>query len=67
MGCDRFEETGVIDIWNELLQAAPSTIRFEIELWYRDSEQKRKAAQDAILGILRQYSGTLVQSLFMKK
>lgn len=59
---DRFEETGVIEIWNELLQAAPSTIRFEIELWYRDSEQKRKAAQDAILGILRQYSGTLVQS-----
>lgn len=59
---DRFEDTGVIDIWNELLLSAPSTIKFEIELWYRDSEQKRNTAQNAILSILNKYDGTLVRS-----
>lgn len=59
---DRFEETGVIEIWKELLQSAPSTIKFEIELWYRDSKQTRKASQDAVLNILSQYGGTLVRT-----
>lgn len=59
---DRFEDTGVIEIWKELLQSAPSTIKFEIELWYRDSKQKRKASQDAVLNILSQYGGTLVRT-----
>ena len=59
---DRFEDTGVIEIWKELLQSAPSTIKFEIELWYRDSKQKRKASQDAVLNILNQYGGTLVRT-----
>jgi len=59
---DRFEDTGVIEIWKELLQSAPSTIKFEIELWYRDSKQKRKASQDAVLNILNQYGGSLVRT-----
>ena len=64
---DRFDDTGVIGIWNELLLSAPSTIKFEIELWYRDSEQKRLAAQDAILDILSRYSGRLVRSSVYKE
>ena len=64
---DRFDDTGVIEIWNELLQSAPSTIKFEIELWYRDSEQKRIAAQDAVLNILIRYGGRLVRSSVYKE
>lgn len=59
---DRFEETGVIEVWNEILQSSPATIKFEIELWYRDSQQKRNAVQSAILNILSRYNGYLVRS-----
>lgn len=59
---DRFEDTGVIEIWREIIQSAPPTIKFEIELWYRDSEQKRKKAQDSVLNILNRYRGILVRS-----
>lgn len=59
---DRFEDTGVIEIWEELVRSAPSTIKFEIELWYRDSEQRRKNAQNSVLSILNQYGGTLIRA-----
>ena len=59
---DRFEDTGVIGIWNQLMQSGPSAIKFEIELWYRDSEEKRNAAQETVLEILRKYGGTLIRA-----
>lgn len=59
---DRFEETGVVEIWKELLESKPSSIKFEIELWYRKSPEKREESQEVITEILGQYHGKVVHS-----
>lgn len=59
---DRFEETGVVEIWKELLESKPSSIKFEIELWYRKSLEKREESQEVITKILGQYHGKVVHS-----
>ena len=58
---DRFFETGVADVWRSLLQHNPERICFEIELWYRESERKRKEAQSAISGIIESYGGHIAK------
>ena len=59
---DRFDETNVVSVWQNLLDVGSERIRFEIELWYRKDERKRIAAQDRIISILQQYGGVIVKS-----
>lgn len=59
---DRFEDTGVINVWRNVLQHSPEIIRFEIELWYRKNVEKRDEAQNEVLRILHQYGGSLVRT-----
>lgn len=59
---DRFIATNVIDIWRELLQSRPEKIRFEIELWFRPTSQKRTDAEDIVRNIITEYGGEIIKS-----
>ncbi len=59
---DRFVETGVADVWADLLRNHVETIRFEIELWYRDQEDKRREAESVVRGIIDSYGGRVISS-----
>ena len=58
---DRYYETGVAPIWEAALQQNVGRIRFEIELWYRDIEAKRREAQDLVSQIIVQYGGKIIR------
>ena len=58
---DRLEDN-VVNEWRSLLQSRPEFINFEIELWYRDSVQKREEAESVVSCILAQYGGKIVRS-----
>lgn len=57
---DRYYETGVAQIWKDALKQNVGNICFEIELWYRDNEAKRRAAQNLITQIIAQYGGKII-------
>jgi len=59
---DRYMETGVEAIWRDALSRHESTIRFEIELWFRDADNKRNEAQQIINDYLSVYGGQIVQT-----
>lgn len=59
---DRFEETNVIDIWNELLASRPENICFEIELWFRNSLKKRTESENVIREIIEKHGGKILKS-----
>lgn len=58
---DRFYDTGVDTVRENALQHNTATIRFEIELWYRDNGNKRVEAQNQITRILEQFGGSVIQ------
>lgn len=58
---DRFYDTGVGIVWENALQHNAATVRFEIELWYRDNGNKRVEAQNQITRILEQFGGGVIQ------
>lgn len=55
---------GVVKNWEEMLLAypLPSTIKFAIELWYRDTEKKRSDAEKAVLNILKKYHASKIHA-----
>ena len=56
---DRIEETGVLDVWREDLEHnGDRPIRFEVELWFRNSQDKRQMAQTQVIELIRQLGGT---------
>ena len=57
---DRFS-TGVIDAWRELLEFNPNTIKFEIELWYRNTEAKRTASESRIRQVVEDCGGSIIR------
>lgn len=59
---DRFEETGIADVWASLLRDNSESICFEIELWYRNNEQKRQEAERVIRRIIDGFGGRIVGS-----
>lgn len=59
---DRFIATNVIDVWRELLESRPNKIKFEIELWFRNTAQKRSDAEDVVRNILSEYGGDIIKS-----
>lgn len=58
---DRFESTGVKDYIRDQLSQHPSSIKIEVELWYRHSSLKRAQARKSIEDSLYQYEGTIVK------
>lgn len=58
---DRIEETGVLDAWREDLKHDGSrAIRFEVELWFRGSDNRRQEAQRHVETLIRGLGGPLI-------
>ena len=58
---DRFTDTGVSTVWEDALNHNYDTIRFEIELWFRENTDKRIQAQQAVTQIIESYGGRVLQ------
>ena len=54
---DRLYETGIEQDWRDALDRGGAAVEFEIELWFRENEQKRHEAESAIGEIVRSSSG----------
>lgn len=58
---DRLLETGVIDAWREDLEHdGGRLIRFEVELWFRNSEEKRHRSSEIVSSLIHQFGGQVV-------
>lgn len=57
---DRLRELRALDWWNECLAANSATIRFEIELWCRQSEGKRSEAYERLQHVVQDVHGQCV-------
>lgn len=57
---DRLMETGLIEIWKEdLLHDRERTIRFEAELWFRGSSEKRTTSQRQVTQLVQDLGGSI--------
>lgn len=58
---DRLEETGVLDAWREDLELDGNrAIRFEVELWFQGTDDKRQDAQEQIQKLIEGLDGSLL-------
>lgn len=58
---ERFEETGIIDSWNEeLADPLCSSVKTQIELFYRSSIEKRELAERNVIAFIEKYGGTVI-------
>ena len=60
---DRFEETKLLDIWRENITMFPDRVcRFEIELWYKGTSEKRAQSFSTVQQIITSYNGRIITS-----
>lgn len=58
---DRIEETGVLDAWREDLEhGGDRAIRFEVELWFRGTDNKRQEAQRQVQALIGGLGGSVI-------
>ncbi len=59
---DRVRETGILDRWREdvEIRVPPRPSRVEIELWYRQDDALRLAAQTQVTSIIRRLGGDVL-------
>lgn len=57
---DRFQGTGFFEDWKERVAADQETIKFEIELWYRSNDEKRRASSQNIRKLIEQVQGRII-------
>lgn len=58
---DRIGETGVLDVWQEDLEHdGTRAIRFEVELWFRGTDNKRQEAQGQVQTLIEGLGGSLL-------
>lgn len=57
---DRLQERHAFEWWNECLTANRATIRFEVELWCRQSEAKRAEAYGRLQTVVQEVRGQCV-------
>lgn len=58
---DRLQETGILDIWQEDLEHDENqSIRFEVELWYRNSKETRQVAQNQVAQLIKELDGEVL-------
>ncbi len=63
---DRIEETGLLDAWCEdLEQDGNRAIRFEVELWFRGTDNKRPEAQRQVQTLIEGLGGTLISNCIL--
>lgn len=54
---DRFRDTGFVEELHERISAGETKIRFEVELWYRSAENKRKMVTEKFKELIQQAGG----------
>jgi hypothetical protein len=59
---NRLEETGILDIWKLDLQDGLCPNSCEIELWYRQSAEKRKQSQNDVEKYIKNCGGQVISS-----
>lgn len=58
---DRLAEHKVFEIWQENLEFdAQSNVRFEAELWFRESEDKRSESESIVAGLIQELGGSVI-------
>ncbi len=57
---DRFIETNILNYWLEGLALNPSIIRFELQLWYSSSSQKRESIDSRISKLIGDLQGQVI-------
>lgn len=58
---DRLAERKVFDIWREDIGFDPKrSVRFEAELWYRGSDNKRKESKTIVSGLIQNLGGRVI-------
>ena len=56
---DRLNETGLLEMLQEILLGAPQSISIEIELWYR-SQAHLRVSKDKVINLLHQAGGSVI-------
>lgn len=59
---DRIRETGLLEQWREDVSVGQTMARVEIELWYRDDQSSRSAAEQRVTEIVQSSGGTVLTS-----
>ena len=63
---DRLAERKVFDIWREDIKFDPErSVRFEAELWYRGSDNKRKESETIVSGLIQNLGGRVISECFI--
>ena len=57
---DRLDDTGLLDDWKKRVESGQETVSFEIELWYRDNQLRRRAASEQIRRLIGELDGQFV-------
>ena len=57
---DRLLETGILDDWRERAEHGEETVPCDIELWYRQSMQRRRDATDRVIALVQDLGGQIV-------
>ncbi|MGP8291144.1 S8 family peptidase [Vreelandella zhanjiangensis] len=60
---DRLRESGILDVWQEELDDpyfGGRAIRFEAELWYRASPDKRRESAATVIELIEQLGGRII-------
>nr|VFK01399.1 MAG: Subtilase family protein [Candidatus Kentron sp. LFY] len=64
---DRLEETGVLDAWRaDLEHEGDRPIRFEVEVWFRRSEEKRERGATIVSTLIQQLGGQVLSTSIHK-
>ena len=57
---DRLRETGLLEDWDERLQHGHKSVRFEAELWFRESAPRRRLAERLLRQHVEELGGKIV-------
>lgn len=57
---DRVRETGLLEAWKGELAGTEHLVRAEVELWFRDTPEKRDAAEASVRSIVGEVGGQVV-------
>lgn len=58
---DRLAEGEIFDIWRENLEFDPQcNVRFEAELWFRGSDDKRRESEGIVSGLIQELKGSVI-------
>ncbi len=58
---NRIGETGILEDWKDRLQYGEQIVPFEVELWYRESSERRQQAESQLHSTIESLGGQVVQ------